>query len=201
MSGQHPDRDSLSAFLEQALSIDATQWIEHHLETCHACQDKLEEERRFLCRLDGMRKIDSPKDFTEAVMARVAQLPPHQPKIEVPWLKVAISATGLAALIVVLVGIAGWMLIGAAPLESPEASGAASRGVTTFAEVAKEVFFFGQGLFNKGIALAQTAGTFLVGLFELVRRSGLAVQLTILLITVGLNYFFTRLVLNYQRRH
>ena len=201
MSEQHPNRDSLSAYLEEALSIDATQWIDHHLEGCTKCQDKLDEERRFLRKLDGLHKIDVPSDFTEAVMARVAQFPAHQPRVAVPWRRVFFGAAGLAAVLFVLLALAGWIIMSGAPLDSPEASGAASRSVTTIAEFAKVVYLYGRKAFDWSLAVLQTGGTILFGLFDFVRRSGLAVQLTVLLITVALNYFLTRLVLNYQRRH
>ena len=201
MRQDHPDRDSLSAYIEEALSIDATQWIDRHLEGCVECQEKLEQERRFLWKLDELNKIDPPADFTAAVMARVAQYPTHQPRVEVSWRKVAVWASGLAAVLVVMLGIFGAMVMGSAPLDTPEGSGAASRGIVTIIELAKNVFIYGGVALEWARDSVRGAGTVLSGLFEFVRNQGLGVQLAVLLLTVGLNYFFTRLVLNYQRRH
>ena len=196
MKGQHPDRDSLSAFLEEALSIDATQWIEHHLGGCADCRAKLEEERAFLAKLGSLcDKIEPPADFTESVMARVAQQPAHHPAPEVSWRRMGLwVASGAAALVVLLVAI-GWLMSVAG---LPEGTGWLAARV---ASAAKEAYMsaeeFGIGTWS----ILTSAGKVLGVVLNYVRGASLAVQLGIMLATVTFNYVLMRMVLNYQRRH
>ena len=198
---QHPDRDSLSAHLEEALSIDATQWIEQHLEKCSDCRAKLDQERAFLGSLDGLGRINPPGDFVEGVMARVAQYPAYHPVKEVPWTRVALWGGGAAAMFVVLLGVVGWVLVTQRPLDNPQAAGFASVAIAMLAEAARDLYVFARENMGGVMYILQIAGTLLVGLFDFVRNSSLVFQLALLLITVGLNYLLTRMVLNYQRRH
>ncbi len=199
--GQHPDRGSLSAYLGEALSIDATQWVERHLETCGDCRGKLDEERAFLESLDGLGRISPPVDFVQGVMARVAQYPAYQPAKEVRWPRLALRIGGAAAVLVVLLGVVGWVLVTRRPLDSPQAAGFVSVAITTLAQAARDVYLFARSNMGGVMYILEIAGTILVGLFEFVRNSSLVFQLALLLITVGLNYLLTRMVLNYQRRH
>ena len=105
--GEHPDRGSLSAYLEEALSIDAAQWVAQHLEKCGDCRAKVDQERAFLASLNGLGRINPPDDFVEGVMARVAQYPAYQPAKEVAWPRVALWVGGGGAMLVVLLAIAG----------------------------------------------------------------------------------------------
>ena len=75
MSEHRPDYDRLSAYIEGSLSHDATRWIELHLEKCETCREALDQESQFLQQIGAIRNIEPPPDFTEAVMARVAQQP------------------------------------------------------------------------------------------------------------------------------
>ena len=198
---QHPDRDSLSAYLEEALSIDATQWVEQHLEKCGDCRAKLDQERAFLDSLHGLGRINPPADFVEGVMARVAQYPAYQPAKEVAWSRVALWTGAAAALVVVVLGVIGWVLVTQRPLDNPETSGAVSVAIVKVMEASKELYRFAESNMGGVMYVLQIAGTLLVGLFDFVRNSSLVFQLALLLITVGLNYLLTRMVLNYQRRH
>jgi anti-sigma factor RsiW len=198
-SEQHPDRDSLNAYLEEALSIDATQWLRHHLAGCAECRARLEQERAFLRRLDGLRTVEVPVDFTAGVMARVAQYPAYQPATEVSWRRLAVWAGSLAALLVVGLGVGGWLLM-TLPAEGQEAAGYASSGIVAVAQAAKNVYLWGAEAVETATPLVQPIGTLLAGVLAYFRGSSLAFQLAVLLITVALNYLFTRMVLNYQRR-
>ena len=198
---QHPDRGSLSAYLEEALSIDATQWVERHLEKCGDCHAKLDEERAFLESLDGLGRISPPGDFVQGVMARVAQYPAYQPAKDVLWPRLALWIGAAAAVLVVLLGVVGWALVTRQPLDSPQAAGFVSVAIATFAQAARDLYLFARSNMGGVMYILEIAGTILVGLFEFVRNSSLVFQLALLLITVGLNYLLTRMVLNYQRRH
>lgn len=203
MSDQHPDRDSLSAYLEEALSIDAHQWIEQHLAGCSPCRAKLEQERAFLGELNSLKTVEPPADFVEGVMARVAQCPDHQRAPELEWRRISRMgwwAASAAATLVVLLGFIGWVLVAGS---SPEAEGAVavSGGIVWFFEVAKKVYFFGLDNLGGVWEVAMIGFTVLFNIFEFIRNAGLMVQLALLLATVALNYVFTRMVLNYQRRH
>ncbi len=200
MSRQHPDRDSLSAYLEEALSIDATQWLEHHLEGCAECGDKLEQERAFLEELGGLHSVEPPADFTEGVMARVAQCPAYQPAPEMQWRRIGLWVGSAAAMMVLLLGFVGWVLGAGAPAEGAEVPVQVPGGITWVMNSGLEVYRWARGTFEAALPLVQIGLKVLLGIFEFIRGSGLAVQLALLLITVGFNYWFTRLVLNYQRR-
>ncbi len=200
MSQQHPDRDSLAAYLEEALSIDATQWVEHHLEGCAECGDKLEQERAFLEELGGLHSVEPPADFTEGVMARVAQCPAYRPAPEMQWRRIALWVGGAAAMVVVLLGFLGWVLVAGGAAEGAEVPAQVPGGIAWVMNSGREVYFWVTGKFEAAVPLLQIGLKVLLGIFEYIRQSGLAVQLAILLITVGFNYWFTRLVLNYQRR-
>ena len=202
MNSEHPDRDSLSAYLEEALSIDASQWIQQHLARCVSCQGKLEQERAFLRELNSLKTVEPPADFVEGVMARVAQYPDHQRAPELEWRRITRMSwwvASAAATLVVLLGFIGWVLVAGS---SPEAEGtvAVSGGIVWFFEVAKQVYFFGLSNLEGVWSVAMIGFTVLFNIFEFIRNAGLMVQLALLLATVALNYAFTRMVLNYQRR-
>jgi len=207
MSNQHPDRDSLSAYIEETLSIDASQWIKQPLKGCEECRAKLSQEQAFLRGLDGLSTIEPPADFTEGVMARVAQYPAYQPGVpsvtEVPWRRAAMWAGAAAAATVVFAIFLGWVLVaGSAPggeqAESP-ATGAA-RVAAASAEGAKNLYFFARDQGELLMPFVQVVLSVALGIVDFIRNAGLMVNLALLLVTVGLNYALTRMVLNYQRR-
>jgi len=200
MNDHRPDYDRLSAYIEGALSPDATRWIELHLEKCETCREALERESRFLERIGSLRSIEPPLDFTEAVMARVAQQPAFQPPAEVPWRKVAGWSVGLAASLAAVLGLGAWVAISSEAVVGANATGLLSSAITGLAEASSFVISTVGGFLSPAMALARVGGTIVLGLFDLARNSGLAVQLGVLLATVTLNYVLTRMVLNYQRR-
>ena len=133
-------------------------------------------------------------------MARVAQYPAYHPVTEVPWTRVALWVGGAAAMLVVLLGVVGWGLVTQRPLDNPQAAGFVSVAIAMLAEAARDLYVFARENMGGVMYILQIAGTLLVGLFDFVRNSSLVFQLALLLITVGLNYLLTRMVLNYQRR-
>jgi predicted anti-sigma-YlaC factor YlaD len=191
---EHPDRDSLSAYLEESLSIDATRWIRQHLEGCTPCRTKLAQERAFLEELDGLRSLRAPADFTQGVMARVAQYPAHQPAKDVPWKRYATWAGGAVAALFVVALFIGWAMVSADGQGLQVPTGGAAFTIAIEWTVT---------LWNNLQAVAPDVQGFIGMLFtisEVVRGAPLMVQLGLLLVFVGLNYALTRMVLNYQRR-
>jgi predicted anti-sigma-YlaC factor YlaD len=199
MNSEHPDRDSLSAYLEESLSIDAAQWIKQHLSGCAECTAKLNQERAFLDKLEGLSCIKAPADFTEGVMARVAQYPAYHPAQEVPWRRAALwGGSAVAAMFVVALFI-GWVLVAGGSeqgVQVPTGASAVKTSVGAFTGLYNFVAENTQGI---RVVLQEALGV-LLGVFNFVREAGLMVQLALLLVTVGLNYALTRMVLNYQRR-
>jgi len=200
MSDHRPDYDRLSAYIEGALSPDGTRWIELHLKKCEVCRAALEREKSFLEQIGSLRSIQPPPDFTEGVMARVAQQPAYQPPAEVPWRKVAGWSVGLAASLVAVLGLGVWVAISSDAVAGADATGLLSRAITGLAEVSSFLISTVGSFVSPAMALAKAGATIVLRLFDLARNSGLAVQLGVLLATVTLNYVFTRMVLNYQRR-
>ncbi len=200
MSNQHPDRDSLSAYLEKALSIDARQWVEQHLDSCASCRAKVDQEQAFLDRLGDLKAVTPPDDFVQGVMARVAQYPAYQPAPEVQWRRAGVWIGSAAASLVLLLAFVGWVLVSGAPAEGAESTSAVSGGIAWFFATAKEVYFFGVDQMEGVWSIMMVGFAVLAGIFDFIRNAGLMVNLVLLLITVALNYAFTRMVLNYQRR-
>ncbi len=200
MSGQHPDRDSLSAYLEESLSIDASQWIKQHLDGCTACGTKLEQEQTFLDELNSLGSIKPPVDFTEGVMARVAQQPAYRPGAEVPWKRISLWAASAVAAFVVLATFVGWVLVAGSSGQEAQTSGVASSAVAAAADWTKALYFSARDNTSGVFYVFRITGSVLFGIFDFIRNAGLMVQLALLLATVALNYAFTRMVLNYQRR-
>lgn len=201
MSNQHPDRDGLSAYLEESLSIDAAQWIKQHLDGCGACRTKLEQEQTFLDELNSLASIETPADFTEGVMARVAQRPAYQPGTELSWKRIGLWVGGAAAMFVALAIFVGWVLVAGSSGQGAQTSGVASSAVATGAGWAKTLYFYASDNISGVLPVFQIVGVVVFGIFDFIRNAGLMVQLALLLATVALNYAFTRMVFNYQRRH
>jgi len=133
-------------------------------------------------------------------MARVAQQPAYQPPVEVPWRKVGGWSLALAASLVAVLGLGAWAAISSEAVAGADATGLLSRAITGLAEVSSFVISTVGGFLSPAMALGRVLATIVLRFFDLVRNAGLAVQLTVLLLTVTLNYVFTRMVLNYQRR-
>lgn len=195
----HPDRDSLTGYLDESLSIDATQWIRQHLEGCAACCAMLERERRLSATLGGLRSIVPPTDFTEGVMARVAQYPAYEPRTELPWRNAARWGGVAAVVLLALVVFIGWIVVsggGGQGLQVPAGASAFTLAIDgtvwAYERVAAGVARIAPRL-KDAFSVAYVV-------YEFIRDAGLPVHLALLLVTVGLNYALTRMVLNYQRR-
>ena len=74
-------------------------------------------------------------------------------------------------------------------------------GVGGIADVATSSISTARAVVAQGRVLLEEAGQIMWRISGLAISSGWLVQATLLLLTVSLNYAFTRLVLNYQRRH
>jgi len=195
----HPDRDSLTGYLDDSLSIDAAQWVRQHLKSCADCRDKLERERRLSARLDGLRSVKPPADFTEGVMARVAQYPAYQPGKELPWGNFARWGGIAAAAVLVLAVFIGWIVVAGGGGQGVQVPAGAS--AFTIA-IDGTVWAYETAAAGFETVAPQLQDLFSVAyvVYEFIRDAGLPVHLALLLVTVGLNYALTRMVLNYQRR-
>ncbi|MFQ5743991.1 MAG: anti-sigma factor family protein [Acidobacteriota bacterium] len=199
MSEHRPDRDRLTAYLEGALSIDGMLWVKHHLQACGACREALAFEQQLLERLNCLKGIEPPPDFVDAVMARVAQQPAYRPPTRVPWRRVAAWGTGLAASLLLLLGVAAWQAV-RSNVVGGDAPAVLYEVISGGVEFGGFLMSFGRQFLEPAYALAQALGVLVLRFFVVAANSGWMVQLAILLITVTLNYVFTRMVLNYQRR-
>lgn len=195
----HPDRDSLTGYLDESLSIDAAQWIRQHLEGCADCCTKLERERRLSATLDGLRSIEPPADFTEGVMARVAQYPAYQPRAEVPWRNAARWGGVAAAAVLVVAVFIGWIVVASGGDQGVEVPAGASAFTAAINGTVWAYERVAAG-FERIAPQLQDAFSVAYFVYEFIRDAGLPVHLALLLVTVGLNYALTRMVLNYQRR-
>jgi len=197
MSDHRPDRDALTGYLDGTLSIDARQWMEHHLDSCSACRAVLEQERRLSTQLDSIRGIEPPADFTAGVMARGAQQPPHHPAPQVQWRRVAMWTSGVATSLAAVLLAGAWVLWSSGALTGVSPTGIFSRGVRTGADW----FTALADRLPDVLVVVQALGKPVMWLFEEATNAGWAVHLAVLLVIVTLNYVLTRMVLNYQRRH
>lgn len=201
MNGHQPNRDMLSAYVDGVLSPDAVRSMEQHLAECDTCAQALKSERRFLGQLDTLADVVPPPDFISAVMGRVAQHPVHQPGKAIPWR--AAMRYGVAAAVVLAVLLGGgvtWML-GSGTLQNAEPGAVVAVGISRTAGLATSAFATIRSVVSQGFILLEAAAQLIWRVTLLAASSGWMVQLTLLLLTVSLNYAFTRLVLNYQRRH
>lgn len=197
MKPHEPNLEMLSAHVDGMLSPDAARSMEQHLRSCEVCRRALRSERRFLGGLDGLRSASPPPDFVNAVMARVAQQPAHRPATPVAWASVARWGAAAAG-VVMTVGVVllAWLLgsgLGGSELVAvaiARSAGFIAAALATFRDLA-----------GPGLTLLEESGKILWRLASFAVRSGWVVQATLLLLTVSLNYAFTRLVASYQRRH
>lgn len=201
MNGHRPNRDMLSAYADGVLSPDAVRSMEQHLAECDTCARALESERQFLVRLDTLADVTPPADFVNAVMGRVAQHPTHRPGNAIPW-RMAMRYGVAAALVlaVVLGGGMTWML-GSGTLQNAQPGAVVAVGISGAAHLAAGVFATTRNFVGQVFVVFEAGAQLLWRVTLLAAGAGWMVQLTLLLLTVGLNYAFTRLVLDYQRRH
>jgi len=194
MNEHQPNRDMLSAYADGVLSPDAVR-------ECSACAEALEDEKCFLAELDGLAHVAPPVDFTNAVMGRVAQHPVYQPGNAVPW-RTAMRY-GVAAALVLAVMLSGGVtwLLGSGTLQSAEPGAVVAVGISRTAQMAAGLLAATREIVSQGFVVLEAAAQLVWRITLLAAGSGWTVQLTLLLLTISMNYAFTRLVLNYQRRH
>ena len=201
MNEHKPNRDMLSAHADGVLSPDAVRSMEQHLAECEVCTRALESERNFLAQLDTLANVTPPEDFVNAVMGRVAQHPAYRPGKDIPWR--AAMRYGVAAAVVLAVLLGGgvtWML-GSGTLQNAEPGAVVAIGISRTAGLAASVFATTRHLVSQGFVLVEVVAQLMWRVTLLAASAGWMIQATLLLLTISLNYAFTRLVLNYQRRN
>ncbi|NKB90250.1 MAG: hypothetical protein GKS06_18745 [Acidobacteria bacterium] len=201
MNGHAPNNDMLSAYVDGVLSPDAERSMEQHLVECEACAQALEAERQFVAQLDRLAEVTPPDDFVNAVMGRVAQHPVHQPGNAIPWRAAMRYGVAAAVVLAVLLGGGVTWVLGTGTLQNAEPGALVAVGISRTVGLATVAFTGLSELLGNAFVLLEQAAKMVWQLTKLTARSGWMVQLTLLLLTVSLNYAFTRMVLNYQRRH
>lgn len=201
MKEHQPNLDMLSAYADGVLSPDALRSMAQHLEQCEVCTAALRREQAFLAGLSGRARVAVPADFVDAVMGRVAQHPLHHPTAPIPW-RSALRAGVAASLLLIVLGASGvgW-LIGSGALERAEPAAIAASAVGGAASAMVSGVSGLREMAGPVVALIESAGKTLWRLTMMMLNSGWVVQALLLLLTVSLNYAFTRMVLGYQRRH
>ncbi len=201
MSSHEPNLDMLSAYIDGVLSPDAHRSMEQHLKRCQVCADAERQERRYLGRLDRLSEVAPPADFVSAVMGRVAQYPAHRPGSGIPWREaMRWSVAASVTLLALFAGGVAW-LIGSGALDGIQTGAVLAAGVGGIADVTTSSISAARTVVTQGRVLLEEAGQIMWRISNLAISSGWLIQGTLLLLTVSLNYAFTRLVLNYQRRH
>lgn len=201
MKQHEPNLDMLSAYVDGVLSPDAARSMEQHLAKCDVCSAAVRAEREFVLALDTMADAGPPLDFVEAVMGRVAQHPIHRPSAPIPWRSAVRASVAASLLLVVLVGSGVAWLIGSGALEGIDPAGLAAQGISGLVGLFTSAVVGIREMAAPALALMENAGKVLWRLATFTLSSSWVVQVTLLLLTVSLNYAFTRLVLGYQRRH
>jgi anti-sigma factor RsiW len=202
MSKEHrPNHDLLTAYLDGALSEDATRSMGQHVERCEVCAAALEAEREFLRALDGMTRVEPPPDFVAGIMARVSQYPSYRPANPVPWRVAAGWAAAVSVLVVMIVIGGAWGLMQTEVIASADPGDRVAGVVSEAAGLGTSAIKAVRPFATQGYVLMQAVGKVVLGLVALATQSGWMVQVAILLLTVTINFAFTRLVLSYQRRN
>lgn len=92
-------------------------------------------------------------------------------------------------------------MIGGGALDGVQTGTVLAAGFGGVADAATSSISTSRAVVTQGRVLLEEAGQILWRISSLAISSGWLVQGTLLLLTISLNYAFTRLVLNYQRRH
>lgn len=194
-------QDMLSAYLDGVLSADAERSLRQELKQDATLRRALERERRLLRGLDDMVQVPPPEDFVNGVMGRVAQYPAHRPAAPIPW-RAALQWSAAATLLLVALAGAGvaW-LVGSGTLEGARPASLVAGGISGSARLVASGFSSAQELARPLMVLVEEAGQLIWRFSSFAAGSGWLVQIGLLILTVTLNYAFTRLVLGYQRRN
>ena len=68
LNDQHPDQDTLQAYLDQALVPGSSREVEEHLESCPSCREKIALLEKMFSRLETLPEIPLHKDFSPGVL-------------------------------------------------------------------------------------------------------------------------------------
>ncbi len=71
LNDPHPKRDTLQAYLDQALVPSSSRDLEEHLESCPACREKIAILEKMFTRLETLPEIPLPKDFSPGVLKMI----------------------------------------------------------------------------------------------------------------------------------
>jgi len=196
-----PNLDMLSAYVDGVLSPDAKRSMEQHLERCEICAAAMAKEQAFLASLDHLAEVAPPADFVNAVMGRVAQQPTFRPATPIPW-RAAVRWSVAASLVLTVLAATGvaWML-GSGALGDADPTSLVGSGIAGLVSFLASGVATAREWARPALALLENAGKVLWRLTAMTLNSGWVVQISLLLLTVSLNYAFTRLVLGYQRRN
>lgn len=200
MKVHQPNLDMLSAYADGILSPDAARSMKQHLTVCDVCAHALESEREFVARLDELSSVRPPDDFVNAVMGRVAQYPAYRPAAPLTRQAAVRWSAAASLLLVVLFGTGIAWLVGSGVLQGAEPGTWAARIIGQIADAGTFLITSAKGVAGPALVLLEQAGQIVRRLSTFAMQSGWLVQLTLLVLTVMLNYAFTRIVLNYQRR-
>lgn len=91
------------AYLEENLSAGQREKIEKHLSVCPRCREAVEERKVLAEAASSLPDFETPPDFTERVMAKIAPAQRHFPV----WLVVLAAGSSSLALFLVLAAISG----------------------------------------------------------------------------------------------
>ena len=80
----HLSYAQLNEYLDQALSPAARLWADEHLQSCHACRDRLEQAEFVFDALAGLADARLSHDLAPAVMAK---LPVRRAQAWQAWLR------------------------------------------------------------------------------------------------------------------
>lgn len=113
--GQHLADESLSALLDEQLSTDEARSARAHLETCSACQVRLDELRSVVALLRALPEIEPPREFL--LGPRAVADPPNVVRLRRWYTATRAAAASLAAVFVFL--SVGALYLDSQPVASP----------------------------------------------------------------------------------
>lgn len=201
MKEHQPNLDMLSAYADGVLSPDAARSMAQHLAHCEVCAAAAQREQEFLGGLSARARVPVPGDFMDAVMGRVAQHPLHQPTGPIPWRSAMRAGVAASLLFVVLAASGVGWLIGSGALERAEPATMAAAAAGGVASTFVSALSAARDMGRPALALVESTGKAFWRVTMMMLSSGWLIQSALLLLTVSLNYAFTRMVLGYQRRH
>ena len=109
LKNQHPDQDTLQAYLDQALVPGISREVEEHLESCPACREKTALLEKMFTRLETLPEIPLPKDFSIGVLEMIRDQ--KQLSRGVTWTLVieGIAAGTILGLVIPALQITSWI--------------------------------------------------------------------------------------------